>query len=107
MWNTQGCQLDFQQHSLARHKHLDCFQSSDREQHDGAQTGTDQVIFEENSMLLNTMLALILISGFASAVLLFHQVWAPFKEKQNLLKTATSTENELEETKDKQMEHLP
>ena len=71
------------------------------------QTGTDQVIFEENSLLLNTILALILISGFSSAVLLFHQVWAPFKEKQNLLKTATSTENELEKTKDKQMEHLP
>ena len=71
------------------------------------QTGTDQVIFEENSLLLNTILALTLISGFSSAVLLFHQVWAPFKEKQNLLKTATSTENELEKTKDKQMEHLP
>ena len=62
--------------------------------------GTSQVIFEEDPKLLNVIFALILISGMISAVLLYVQVWTPYKEKQNSKRTTTPSGNNLKHTEE-------
>ena len=62
--------------------------------------GTSQVIFEEDPKLLNVIFALILISGMISAVLLYVQVWTPYKEKQNSKRTTTPSGSNLKHTEE-------